>query len=484
MFDYLQQFNKLAKDLRDRVSSPSVMTMVTELEAKYQVDLAMTIMKVMIKNLALASLPTYFVSEFGLSVDKAESLTKELKEKIFAAAAEHLGLASEIRAFNLDQDIKVLIKEAGLTLSSEILVHRLKNILSTYIRGIRAKIDTRLSLAKDVKIGGLNLSDMEIDRVFKICDSQRFSSESDSNTQIKMTPAPVLASSSLDKIISSADHSTAAVNLAGEYDLKRALASGQVKPLAVNRLDLSHELASPASQLDLPGATPTTDSTIIKKVVSASPDVSTKKVFPATPIGPLSLVKRTIPIPPFPSPTVLNPIIKPVVATPNPATPSLKAEVVPVTSPFKTGVVPSVSRPVVANIAPSPAKRPVSAPVSGRPQMHDIKPMPKIIGPLEELQFLDLINFRRLGQNPAEISAKILAKVKLLERDGYDKMILGVKAWRQSLVNRAYLRLGQEALAKGVGLKDYIVSQKQTGKDCLSLEEIEEIVKLNSQLIF
>ncbi|MFA5886276.1 MAG: hypothetical protein WC863_00680 [Patescibacteria group bacterium] len=479
MFDYLQQFNKLAKDLRDRVSSPSVMAMVTELEAKYQVDLAMTIMKVMIKNLALASLPTYFVSEFGLSVDKAESLTKELKEKIFAAAAGHLGLASEIRAFNLDQDINILIKEAGLTLSSEILVHRLKNILSTYIRGVRAKIDTRLSLAKDVKIGGLNLSDIEIDRVLKICDSQKFSSEDDSRYKIAATPAPALASNSLDKIISSADRSAAAVNLAGEYNLKKALASGQVKPLAANRLDLSHELASPAPQLDLPGVTSTPNPTIVKQVVSVSPDVSTKKVTPATPIGPLSLVKRTIPIPPFPSR-----VIPPVVAVPNPVASSLKAEVVSVAPPLKIGVASSAPRPVVANITPSPAKRPISPPVSGRPQMHDIKPMPKIIGPLEELQFLDLVNFRRLGQNPAEISAKILAKVKLLERDGYDKMILGVKAWRQSLVNRAYLRLGQEALAKGVGLKDYIVSQKQTGKDCLSLEEIEEIVKLNSQLIF
>ena len=121
---------------------------------------------------------------------------------------------------------------------------------------------------------------------------------------------------------------------------------------------------------------------------------------------------------------------------------------------------------------------------AARPQMHDIRPVPKIMGPIEELQFLDLINFRRLGKTPAEITAKILAKIKLLEKDGYDKMVAGVRAWRESPVSRLYLRLGQEAIAQEAPLKEIIALRQKEAKEYLSLEEVEAIVSLNSKLSF
>jgi hypothetical protein len=106
------------------------------------------------------------------------------------------------------------------------------------------------------------------------------------------------------------------------------------------------------------------------------------------------------------------------------------------------------------------------------------------MGPLEELQFLDLINFRRLGKTPGEITAKIFSKIKFLEREGYEKMVAGVKAWRQSPVNRLYLRLGQEAITKGITLKEALAARQKAGQECLSLEEIEAIVAMNGKLVF
>jgi hypothetical protein len=110
--------------------------------------------------------------------------------------------------------------------------------------------------------------------------------------------------------------------------------------------------------------------------------------------------------------------------------------------------------------------------------------MPKIMGPIEELQFLDLINFRRLGKTPAEATAKVFAKIKLLENEGYDKMVAGVRAWRQSPVNRLYLSLGQEAVVKGIFLKDIIAARQKAAQEYLRLEEIEAIISLNSKLVF
>jgi hypothetical protein len=123
-------------------------------------------------------------------------------------------------------------------------------------------------------------------------------------------------------------------------------------------------------------------------------------------------------------------------------------------------------------------------PSAARPQMHDIRPIPKVMGPIEELQFLDLTNFHRLGKTPAEITAKIMAKIKLLEKEGYDKMVLGVRAWRESPISRLYLRLGQEAIAKEIPLKDAIDSRQKEAKEYLTMEEVEAIVILNSKLSF
>jgi hypothetical protein len=161
--------------------------------------------------------------------------------------------------------------------------------------------------------------------------------------------------------------------------------------------------------------------------------------------------------------------VPPAAATPS-ATPTASA-------------VPAAPQPAAVP-RPVSARRPILAPSSARPRMHDIKPVPKVMGPIEELQFLDPVNFRRLGKTPAETTAKIFAKIKLLEKDGYDKMVAGVRAWRQSPVNRLYLRLGQEAIKSGVFLKDAVAARQKAGQEYLSMEEIEAVVNLNSKLVF
>lgn len=467
MFDYLQQFNKLPKDLRDRVSSPSAMATIAELENKYKVDLAATVMKIMVKSIAIRELVSHLTSEQGLTPDKAQELAREMKERLFMIVADYLGLAGEQRALDLDKDISVIIKEAGLVLPSTVLVSRFKNILSTYLRGVRSKIDTRNSLAKDAKIGGLNLSPEDIDRIFRVCAARQFSSLSVSVTGVSPTvpepprsepakSAPAAPASSpsvpprLAEIMAGADQ-------AGSYDLKKAISKRLTKEPSRPVLDTDHELNAPASQLDLPSpkAVPETPPVPVPPVsVPPVPTSSAKTV--AQPAAELS------PLPPRDKVKIPKPII-PITAVP------ASVPDVPVTPP------PPQPRPATSRPAPAP---------SPRPQMHDIRPMPKVMGPIEELQFLDVVNFRRLGTTPAEAVNKIFAKIKLLEKDGYDKMVSGVKAWRQSPTNRLYLRLGQEAVAKGKIFKDVLEERRQAGQECLSQEEVQAIVSLNAKLVF
>lgn len=441
MFDYLQQFNNLPKNLRDQVSSSRAMALILELEEKYKVDLAIVVMKLMVKSLSFSNLPTYLSGELLLTPDAANQLIRELKEKLFAPLADYLGLASAIRALDLDKDIGVIIREAGLVLPSAVAVSRFKNIVATYVRGVRNKIDTRGTLAKDVKIGGLNLSSEEIDRVLKICDT-RVSKDS--------VVAPAAAPAA--RVAPRAPLVAPAVS---EYNLKQALAKGETKPVVRAPLDTSHELAESKAQLDLP-----------KPTAPASP----RSTAPTPPI-----------VPPAPSVAPLKPTVGVKIINPV-SRPASHLESLRPSAPKIAPAAPAA--PVSLAAARTLAGRQAPAPSNIRPQMHDIKPMPKVMGPIEELQFLDIVNFRRLAATPAEITSKILTKIKLLEKDGYDKMVAGVRAWRQSPASRLYLRLGQEAIAQGRPLKEIIDARQNAGQDYLSLDEIKAIVSLNSQLMF
>jgi hypothetical protein len=63
-------------------------------------------------------------------------------------------------------------------------------------------------------------------------------------------------------------------------------------------------------------------------------------------------------------------------------------------------------------------------------------------------------------------------------------MVEGVKAWRQSPVNRLYVRLVQEAVISEMTLREAIADKQSKNKDSLSIEEIEAIVSMNNKLMF
>lgn len=542
MFDYLQQFNNLPKEIRERVSSPQTMAAITALENKYKVDLAMVVMKITIKSLTFKSLPAYFISELNLNATQAENLTQELKEQVFVTLADYLGISADLRALDLDKDINILVQEIGLNLPSENLISRFKNILSIYLKGIRNKIDTRASLAKDIKTGGLSLAPEEIERIFKVCEVQKFKSLSVS-LPFASTTQPLTR---LDKIIFGADKTASG----GEYNLKQALASGQVKTseladktggLKSPLLDLKHELAEPEKELNLPQPeikfseskpqsqtsikisapapvqapapapapakpqAPAAAKILVQPQSSAQSKVALKTTPPTQPSvkfapekkkGLLSRLfkhdskdKKIIsPTPPTATTTVLTPTMSTPqsknIAPLKTATAITPPPIIPIPKPtFSTKITIPKETFAPISLRPIAAARPTMPASSSRPTLHDIKPVPKVMGPLEELKFLDLVNFRRLGKTPADMTAKVFMKIKLLEKEGYDKMIAGIKAWRQSPVNKMYLAAGQEALAKGVSVKDLAAGRKNT-TDYLSLEEIVAISGLNSKLLF
>jgi hypothetical protein len=116
--------------------------------------------------------------------------------------------------------------------------------------------------------------------------------------------------------------------------------------------------------------------------------------------------------------------------------------------------------------------------------MEDVKSAPKIMSPIDELAYLDLVNFRRLDPSPAKRAAKIEEKIALLEKEGIDKKIAGIRAWRNNPVGKTYLAMGQESIDGGKSIDDIIKERQSQGLNYLSREEFDAVMDLNDSLRF
>jgi hypothetical protein len=467
------------------------MAVISELENKYKIDLAATVMKVMAKLIPLADLSIYFVSDFSLNQETAKKLTADLKERLFFPVANYLGYNASYSSIVPKTTItpahlagvEKVIKDAGIAFAGTELNSRFKNILTTYLKGIRSRVDTRLTLEKDVASGGLGLDSKAIDKIFKAADELSASQTLPSG---ELTNLPIQ-----EPVVSGLDKVRALYEKPGEardipYDLKTAISTGAVKKPIV-----PFSLPSPIETKEKLLEEPTEE---IKPVVIVSTTAPVTPIIPVVPIVPITpmipvaaaIVKSVEAIKTVQEPVIVAPKInRPPEKKPNLLSNLFNKEVVTqpvveIPKPIVTPKIVPVNQPSIASLrteAAAQTKFTVKMPVSTT--------APRTMGPIEELQYLDIVNFRRFGTSPTEATAKVESKIKLLEKDGYDKMISGVLAWRSGLINSIYLKMGQEALAKGISLKQCADNYQAANiQGFLFWEEIEAIIALNSKLMF
>jgi len=118
--------------------------------------------------------------------------------------------------------------------------------------------------------------------------------------------------------------------------------------------------------------------------------------------------------------------------------------------------------------------------INGKIRMDDVKYIPNLMGPIDELKNFNLTNFRRYDLK--KTSKMITLKLSLLEEEDLTKRFLGIKAWYKSPLIRLYLQLGQESLIKKISLEKIIEDKKQNNKDYLNLKEFEAIINLNQSI--
>jgi hypothetical protein len=101
----------------------------------------------------------------------------------------------------------------------------------------------------------------------------------------------------------------------------------------------------------------------------------------------------------------------------------------------------------------------------------------RIIGPLEELQAIDLKEFRALGRSPKESVNKIYEKIANLARDGFEQRSKGIISWQNSPLYQLYLSAGEESLIKGLPIEGILKT-----KNGMTWDEFQAIGDLNEQL--
>ncbi|OGL93144.1 hypothetical protein A3H11_00215 [Candidatus Uhrbacteria bacterium RIFCSPLOWO2_12_FULL_47_10] len=66
----------------------------------------------------------------------------------------------------------------------------------------------------------------------------------------------------------------------------------------------------------------------------------------------------------------------------------------------------------------------------------DVRMAPKFVGPIEELAILTLEDFRRLAGTSQERAQKIVSKIEFLQKESIVRRAQGIEAWRKSPLNQ------------------------------------------------
>ncbi|MEK7190045.1 MAG: hypothetical protein AAB666_03665, partial [Patescibacteria group bacterium] len=134
-----------------------------------------------------------------------------------------------------------------------------------------------------------------------------------------------------------------------------------------------------------------------------------------------------------------------------------------------------------AHIKPPP-KIAIPQTPSGRSKMEDVAYKPRLVGPVEELRELTLVDFRRLSPQAKVTADKIYAKIELLAEESYEKKIAGIKAWQESEVNKMYLGLLNESVDRAMPVQKMIEERQSANRPTLTYEEFKTVMELNRRL--
>lgn len=117
-----------------------------------------------------------------------------------------------------------------------------------------------------------------------------------------------------------------------------------------------------------------------------------------------------------------------------------------------------------------------------RPRVEEVKALPKLFGPKDELAKLNLSTFRKLSNDPNRAIEKIIEKLELLEQDSLQDRAEGVAALKRSPLYLKYSEILQKSINDRQSQQAVIAQLQKIGEETLSQDEFNAIIKLNQAI--
>ena len=178
------------------------------------------------------------------------------------------------------------------------------------------------------------------------------------------------------------------------------------------------------------------------------------------------------------APFNLNPA--PVAAPQSVSAPAAPAAPVNAEAPKYVPKVPDKLRALIDADSPIfPLKAP-SAPVQKKSA--DIRPGMKLIGPVDELRTMSLVDFRRLSNDVSVRIQKIRSRIEVIAEDGPHEKIRAIQAFEQSDPVRLYREILKRSLIEQKSTEVLCEEYKKQGKEFLDLDEITALRQFLTQI--
>ena len=498
--DYIVKFNKLPKEYQRLIASENAIKIIENIESTYGIEIATLLMKIIVKDVSARDLSYILQTEYSLEEEEAIEISNRLILEILAPAKGYLDLP-EVReqrkeavisdnkflSKELDPDkfIKALIRKHELFFKDEKLLDRFKQLVLTAIKQIRTPEEFHEMLIRPEKIGGLDIDSRKADLISK-----------DVETSIK-------------KILKGIYYITKSTFVKSKKSIE------QRKPgiTDVQQKEKASKIEKPqpdTTQRVMPGSI---DSDAVSKIVEDK-TVTQEKVS-ETKLEPKAEIQSQVNKFGFtrhassftPAYNVIKkkqeqkknqPIKFKVNKRVNPLDQGSweEMESIKKKQEQKEQIVKERAQPVKEQgmdisrkTSDQIKKRPIPLMIkkeeqSDRPRMEDIKVPTKIMGPLEELESMDLKSFHQLSTDPFDATQIIKSKIDLLEDESYEKKSAGILAWKSSPLFNLYLEIGQESFNHGKSIIRVLNERDNNNKENLTVEEFNSITDLNQNLRF
>jgi hypothetical protein len=184
MITYLKKFSSLPKHIQAKINDPETMKLISDLGTQYKLNLASTVMKIMVGEIKLEGLTAYLINELGLSLEAATNLDLRLRRGVFADVIDYILGAdkgaklvfseadeAEVRQSHtkvstskfddsVEENVEAIVAQSRINFPEQLTAGKFRQVLKTYIRGTRDKLATMEALTKAVELGGVALSVM------------------------------------------------------------------------------------------------------------------------------------------------------------------------------------------------------------------------------------------------------------------------------------------------------------------------------------